>query len=176
MKKVGLIPALAMLLVLSAWPVLADEPIKVGIINPQKILENTKTGKMATTGLEAFVKERQEIINKEEDTITKLKDQLEKQGAVLSPKVREEKQGELERRVGEYQKKVGEMTREVQKQRAQVLKEFNERMEKVVAKIAEKEGISLVLDGNSEGGAVVYAKDSLDLTDKVIKEYDKMAP
>jgi outer membrane protein len=148
----------------------------VGVINAQKVLENTKSGKKATAGLEAFVQERQEIINRDEEAITKLKEQLEKQGTVLSPKSREEKQVELERRIGEYQKRVTEMSREVQKKRGQILREFNDRMEKVVAQIADKEGIALVLDGNSESGAVVYSKGSLDLTDKVIKEYDKITP
>lgn len=176
MKKLLAAWAVALLCVTASSSSAAGQDMKLGVINAQKVLENTKAGQKATAGLEAFVRERQEIINREEDGITKLKEQLDKQGAVLSPKARDEKQAELERRIGEYQKKVGDMTREVQKKRTEVLRAFNDRMEKAVSRIAEQEGIALVLDRNAEGGAVVYAKDSLDMTDKVTKEYDKMTP
>lgn len=168
--------AVGIVLLLVASTAVAGAEFKVGIIDAQKVLENTKAGKKATAGLEAYVKERQEVINRDEESITKLKEQLEKQAAVLSPKAREEKQAELERRLGEYQKKVGEMSREVQKQKGQVLREFNDQLEKIVSRIAAQDGIALILDSNSEGGPVVYADKSLDLTDKVIKEYDKIAP
>jgi outer membrane protein len=152
------------------------ENIKIGTIDAQKILDKTKAGKKAKATLEEFVKSRQKIIDLEEQDIKSLEDELAKQGSVLSEEAKKDKQETFQRKMQDYQNKVAELSKEVQNKKKEVLEDFNRTLEEIVKNIAEKEGYSIILDRNTEGGVLVYAKDSLDLTDRVVQEFDKRAP
>lgn len=151
------------------------ENLKIGTIDAQKILDNTKAGKKAKATMEEYVKSRQKIIDLEEQDIKKLEDELVKQGPVLSAEAKKDKQETFQRKMLDYQKKVAELNKEVQSKKKEVLEDFNKILEQVVKNIAEKDGYTVILDRNSEGGVIVYAKESVDLTDKVIQEFDKRA-
>jgi len=152
------------------------ENLKIGTINAQKVLDGTKAGKKAKATMEEFVKSRQKIIDLEEQEIKSLEDDLAKQGPVLSAEAKKDKQETFQRKMIDYQKKVGELNKEVQSKKKEVLEDFNKTLEQVVKNIADKESYTVILDRNAEGGAIIYAKESVDLTDKVIKEFDKGTP
>jgi len=151
------------------------ENLKIGTIDAQKILDNTKSGKKAKATMEEYVKSRQKIIDLEEQEIKNLEDELAKQGPVLSADAKKDKQEAFQRKMLDYQKKVAELNKEVQSKKKEVLEDFNKTLERVVKSIAEKDGYTVILDRNTEGGVIVYAKESVDLTDKVVQEFDKRA-
>lgn len=151
------------------------ENLKIGTIDAQKILDKTQAGKKAKATMEEFVKSRQKIIDLEEQEIKNLEDEVVKQGPVLSAEAKKDKQETFQRKMLDYQKKVAELNKEVQSKKKEVLEDFNKTLDQVVKNIAEKEGYTVILDRNSEGGGLVYAKESIDLTDKVIQELDKRA-
>jgi outer membrane protein len=169
----GLIGLAAGFFLLAGISVHAAESLKIGTINAQKVLDGTKAGKKAKTTMEEYVKSRQKIIDLEEQEIKGLEEELAKQGPVLSAEAKKDKQEMFQRKMMDYQKKVAELNKEVQTKKKDVLDDFNKSLEQVVKTIAEKEGYTVILDRNTEGGAILYAKESVDLTDKVIQEFDK---
>jgi outer membrane protein len=176
MGRVIMVLVLGMAMLGGASTAHAAEGLKLAFIDAQKVLDNTKAGKRAKETMEQFRDSRQKIIDLEESEIKRLQDDLARQGAVLSPEARRTKEETLQRRFMDYQKKVGELTKELQDKKKDVLEEFNKGLEEVVKRIAEKNGYTLVFDRNAEGGVLVYAQQSLDITDEVIKEYDKTNP
>ena len=161
---------------LAAASVQAADTLKIGYVDAQKVLDGTKAGKKAKADLEEFVKSRQKIIDLDESEIKQLQDDLTRQAAVLSPDARKEKEEALQRKMMEYQKRGGELNKEVQDKRKEVLDNFNKDLEGIVKKVAERDGYTYVIDRNSEGGVLLYAKDSLDLTGDVVKEFEKAFP
>lgn len=171
--------AIGTLLVWIVWivpAVDAADSVKIGYVDAQKILDNTKAGKKSKEGMEEFVKSRQKIIDLDESEIKQLQDDLTRQAAVLSPDARREKEESLQRKVMEYQRRAGEMNKEVQGKKKEVLDKFNKDLEGIVKKVAERGGYSFVIDRNAEGGVLLYAKESFDLTDEVVKEFEKTSP
>jgi len=154
----------------------AADSLKIGYVDAQKVLDNTKAGKKSKDSMEEFVKSRQKIIDLDESEIKQLQDDLTRQTAVLSPDARREKEESLQRKVMEYQRRAGDMNKEVQMKKKEVLDKFNDDLEAVVKKVAEHGGYSYVIDRNAEGGVLLYAKESFDLTDEVIKEIEKANP
>lgn len=154
-------------------PAHSAENLKMAYIDAQKVLDGTKAGRRAKGTMEEFTKSRQKIIDLEESEIKRLQEDLARQGSVLSPEARREKEESLQRKFMDFQKKVSELTKELQSKKRDILEEFNKRLEEIVKRIAEKNGYAFVFDRNSEGGVLLYAKQSLDITDEVIKEYDK---
>lgn len=147
--------------------------LKVAYIDAQKILDNSKAGKRTKVTIEEYVKSRQKIIDLEEEELKRMDSELVKQAAVLSPEARREKEEILKKKFAEYQKRAADLKSEVDNKKLEVIKEFNQGLEEAVKKVAEKEGYTIVLDKNPMGGPLVYAKESLDITVKVVTEYDK---
>src|SRR5207245_9224358 len=81
---------------------------------PQKILDGTKSGKKIKDSLAEYVKIRQKLIDQEEEDLKKIEEDLVKQGAVLSPEAKKEKEESFRRRMVEYQRKVQQFNQEVQ--------------------------------------------------------------
>jgi outer membrane protein len=75
----------------------------------------------------------------------------------------------------EYQQKVAELNREVQEKQRDVLERFRYKAELVVAKVAKRLGLQVVVD-KSKGGATIYHEESLDISGQVIEEFDREHP
>lgn len=166
----------ALLAMASGAAALAAE-LKIGVVEPQKILDSTKAGKKIKDSLGEYVKSRQKIIDLEEEELKKIEEDLVKQSAVLSAEAKKDKEESFRRRMGEYQRKVGQLNQEVQAKKKEMLDEFNKNLEQVVKGIADREKLSLVVEkgDNGAGALVIYSHPSLDLTDRIIKELDKGA-
>ena len=151
--------------------------LKIGVIEPQKVLDGTRNGKKIKDSLQEYVKSRQKIIDLEEEELKKIEEDLVKQSAVLSADGKKEKEETFRKRMMEYQRKVAQLNQEVQNKKKEVLEEFNKGLEQIVKGIADKEKLSLVVEkgDNGAGALVVYSHPSLDITDRVIKELDKGA-
>lgn len=147
---------------------------KIGYINAIKIFDTTKSGKKAKSLLEDYIKARQKIVDQEEDEIKKLEEEITKQGAVLSGEAKKEKEMTFQKKLAAYQKKAVDLNREIQEKKTEVLKEFNKTLEEVVKKVAEKEGYQIIFDKNPDIGTVVYIADSMDLSQKIVEEMDKL--
>jgi len=153
---------------------LADE-LKIGYVDAQAVLDQSKPGQASKEVLEQYVKSRQQLIDTDEEEIRQLEEDLKKQSAVLSADAQKEKQEALQRKYISYQKRAGELTKEVQDRRAEVLKDFNRQLVQAVQHVAERGGYAMVLDKETEGGVVLYAKEPMNLTEQVVKELDRMA-
>lgn len=148
--------------------------VKIAFLDAQKALDGAKEGVRLRQSLDEYVKTRQSVIDLEEKDIKRLKDELDKQAPVLSQEALKLKQGEFEDKVNNYRKKVSELQKEVQDKRLSALDEFNKKLEQSVKQISEKEGYGLVLNKNGDGGAVIYGKETFDITSKVIEQMDKL--
>lgn len=149
--------------------------VKIGVLEPQKVLDGTRNGKKIKDSLQEYVKSRQKIIDLEEEELKRMEEDLVKQKDVLSADAKKEKEESFRKRMMEYQRKVGALNQEVQTKKKEVLDDFNKNLEQIVRTIADKEKLSLVVEkgDNGAGALVIYSHPSLDLTDRVIKELDK---
>ena len=176
--KTGCRMAILAVILALAWSGAAlAADLKIGVIEPQKVLDGTRNGKKIKDSLQEYVKSRQKIIDLEEEELKRMEEDLVKQSAVLSADAKKEKEETFRKRMMEYQRKVGQLNQEVQNKKKEVLEEFNKSLEQIVRGIADKEKLSLVVEkgDNGAGALVVYSHPSLDITDRVIKELDKGA-
>ena len=174
MKQGHMILGAMIAIVLAVWAPAWGAELKVGVVEPQKILDGTKSGKKIKDSLAEYVKVRQKLIDQEEEDLKKIEEDLVKQGAVLSPEAKKEKEESFCRRMVEYQRKVQQLNQEVQAKKKEVLDEFNKTIEQIVRSIADKEKITLVVEksDNGAGSLIIYSHPSLDLTERVMKELD----
>lgn len=148
---------------------------KVAVVDPQKVLNETEAGKKAKDSLNAFMKHRQALIELEEKELKRMEDDLIKQASVLSAAAKKEREDQFRRRATEYQQKVNDLNREVQDKQKEVLEGFRDKVEKVVAKVAQQLGIQVVIE-KGRGGSTIYSDTQLDISGKVIEEFNKGTP
>jgi outer membrane protein len=148
--------------------------LTIGVVEPQRILNETEAGKKAMESLAAFTKSRQSLIEAEEQDLRRMEEELVRQASVLSANAKREREEQFRRRMVEYQQKVNEVNREVQEKQRETLEAFRERVERVVARLAQQMGLVIVVE-KGRGSQTVYSDASLDITSRVIEAFNKEA-
>lgn len=144
---------------------------KIGIVDMQKAVQATAAGKKARESLDAEFKKRKESLDKKKGDIDKMGGDLEKKRSVLSEEVFNKKQMELQEEMMKFQKVVAENQMEIQKKEKELVEPILEKMRKAIAKVAQEKGYSIILE--KQGQSVLFALNDTDLTDEVIKTFEK---
>ncbi|MEQ1793693.1 MAG: OmpH family outer membrane protein [Nitrospira sp.] len=148
---------------------------KIGSLDPARILSDTNFGKKAKDNLAAFSKNRQILIELDEKELRRMEEDFVKQASVLSPTAKREREESFRRRMQEYQQKVTELNREVQEKQKDVMDGFRDKLESIVAKVAKRQGLQIVVD-SGKGGPTLYREDLIDISNQVIEEFNRDYP
>lgn len=156
---------IAALVALSAF---AFAEFKIGIINPQVVLQNSVKGKEAIGRLQALTTAKQ----KKYEALQKAIEALEKE--VLSPalnaETRERKTQDLANKRTEIKRFAEDAQKESMAAQQKEFEAIQKDLMPIIEKVAQENGFSLVLDLNTAG--VTFFDPAIDLTEKVVKSYD----
>jgi outer membrane protein len=167
--------AAGMILLASLPAAQAAEIFKMGVVDPQAVLEKSKAGKKALDGLKEYVTARQKLLSGDEEELRNTEKTLKEQIAKWSDNEKKEKETQFRAKVQEYQKRAQEFNQELQGKQKELVDEYMKKISSATKAVAEKSGFALVVDKGSEQTVkiVIYNKDAIDLTDQVIKEFDR---
>lgn len=143
---------------------------KIAVVDMQRALNETEDGRKAKAQLKKIFEERQKTLDKQQNDLKAMKDSLEKQRDVLSREVLAKKFEEYQKAFGELQTTYMEFQRELQSKEGELTKEIIERMQRIMRRVGQTDGYTLILE-RSEGG-VVYVPINYDLTDLLIQRYN----
>ncbi len=154
----------------------ATEAFKMGVVDPQAVLEKSKAGKKALDGLKEYVSTRQKLLSGDEEDLRNTEKTLKEQAAKLSDTEKKEKETQFRTKVQEFQKRAQEFNQELQGKQKELVDEYMKKISSATKAVAEKGGFALVVDKGSEQTVkiVIYSKDTIDLTEQVIKEFDRV--
>ena len=163
-------------LISSVSGVCAADAFKMGVIDPQTVLEKSKAGKKALDGLKEYVSTRQKLLSRDEEDLRNTEKTLKESASKLSEGEKKEKEAQFRTRIQEYQKRAQEFNQELQGKQKELVDDYMKRIASATQTVAEKGGFSIVVDKGSEQTIkiVIYSKDTIDLTDQVIKEFDRV--
>lgn len=153
---------------------LAAKNFKVGIVDPQAVIEKSKAGKRALATLKEHATIRQKLLKSDEEELKTLQEELQNAKG-LSEKETTAKKGTFQRRVQEYQKRVQEFQQELGVKQRNMVKEYMGKVEQATKAVADRHGFSLVIDKGSDSTLkiVLYSRKGLDITNEVVKEFNK---
>ncbi|MEE2670951.1 MAG: OmpH family outer membrane protein [Bdellovibrionota bacterium] len=149
----------------------AKAEIKVGIVNIQKIISSIEEGKSVNKTLEKSFKSKQKVLKDEEESIKKLITNLQKQDAVLSDAAKAKKAQEINEKRKTAAEKMRQFQAEIQKQEAELKKPILDKLKPVIDDVSKAEKVSLTFEISAS--PPIYAAEKIDLTEKIIKAYDK---
>jgi len=167
MKKI--IVALFAVLLLTT-PAFAE--MKIAYVNLQKALNDSVAGAQAKSEIAAQAKEYETEFKIKQDAFLKLKNELEKQGALLSDNAKAEKIKEYQTQVASLQKFQNDARRKLQQEDEKRTQEILKELSTILKKFGKDGDYSMIIE-RSEGGLIYVADDMIDLTVQLIEAYDK---
>jgi outer membrane protein len=175
MKRTGVISLIG---TVALWltmlsPALSDETGKVAVMNQQLVIEQSKAGKRALEELKAYSITRQKIINADDQELKELQQAI--QDGKLSDSAKQEKQGQFQAKLDAYQRRIADFNREIQQKQREMVAEYSKKVQAAAQAVGEKNGVVAVIDKGSEAAIkiVLYHHPALDVTDQVVKEFDR---
>ena len=100
-----------------------------------------------------------------------MKEELDKQGSILTASARRDKEAAYQKKLRDYQLMVNDANEELQRRDAELAQKLMPEILKIVRTIAEKDKYTLVIDIASM--PVPYFAKENDFSKKVIEEYNK---
>jgi outer membrane protein len=143
--------------------------IKLGYIDMQRALNGSEAGKEAKEQLAARVKKYQDEINVKQEDLKRLKDELEKQGMLLSESARVTKEKDYQNKLKDFQRFTKDAQDELQGKDEEFTRKILEGMEKVIQEYGRKNGYTFIFVKNE---AMLFVDEKSDLTEAVLKLFN----
>jgi outer membrane protein len=152
---------------------LGAESLKVAVMDQQLVIERSKAGKRALEDLKAYQATRQKIITADDQELKDLEQSI--QDGKLSEAAKQEKQNQFQAKLEAYQRRLADFNREVQLKQREMVVEYIKKVQDAAQVVAQREGYIAVIDRGNEAmiRIVIYHQPALDVTDQVVKEFDK---
>jgi len=152
------------------------QPNKVGIIHIQNAIIGTQDGQKAAAELQARFDPRRKDLEKKNSELTVLRDQLQKGSNTLSEEARQRLMRDIDQRTRSLNRDTEDAQAEFDQEQQKLLQGLGEKIMAVIYKYAQDNGYSVILDISSPQTPVLYAANSVDITNDIVALYDKNAP
>jgi outer membrane protein len=164
----SLIAVLALVMTSSAFA------ITVGKVDVQKVLITVNQGVAVRDQLKKSFDDKQSILKKEEDAIKKLQEDYSKKATVINDKEKAKKEREIQEKIMAIQQKTSTYQKEIQDLEQKLKTPILERVKNIVDEVSKSSDVEFVYEAAT--APILYAKSEKDLTDEVVKAYNKKFP
>jgi outer membrane protein len=155
-------------LVLSSSSALATP--RMAVVDIQKIIDGSQTGKNAKDSLQTEMQSKQQKLFQLGKEVEQMRGELSKQAALLSKDALEKRQDLLTQKEREAKRGIEEQRQELKEARDRAIGKLVSEIDVAVKQIATKELYDLVVE--RDDGLVLYAAEDMDISPKVIKLLD----
>jgi len=142
--------------------------LKLAYVDVQRAIQETEEGKAARSRLKSEFDQRRSQIDKKSADLEKMQQEYEKQAPVLSDDAKRKKQEEFQKALLDARKSAGDLQEDMNRQEQQAMSNILQRLQQVVAEIAERESLSFVMDK----GMLLFAPSAADITNEVVRRYN----
>jgi outer membrane protein len=154
----------------------AADAIKVAVVDQQAVMEKSVAGKRALEELKSYSSTRQKIIETDDQELKELERNLQPDAtAKLSDAEKQAKQEAFRAKLEPYQRRIQAFNQEIQAKQREMIAEYSKKIQAAALVVAEKAGYVAVLDKGTDATIriVIYHQPGIDLTDQVVKEFDR---
>jgi outer membrane protein len=148
----------------------ASAQVKVAIVNAQKAMADSDELKKASASVETKYKPRQDELNKLQADLQSIEQQLS--SGKLNQQAAADLQLQGQRKQRDAQRISDDLQADFEKDRQDILGKASQKMQQVIAKLAEEKGVDVIIDASQ----TLYFKPTLDLTADAVAAYNKAYP
>lgn len=166
-------------LLLASLPFLAQaaskDSFRVGVLDPQAVIEKSKAGGRALATLKEHAQARENILKSDQKELERMQEDLKVNEGKGSDPEQKQKQERFAQKFQEWQKRGQEYQAELSQKQKDLVMEYMKKIEEATQAVATRHGFDLVVDKGSENTLkiVLFSRDGLDLTNEVVKEFDR---
>lgn len=146
--------------------------LKIGVVDLNRALNNSKAGKRSKNILLASKNQKQNELKAKTRDLKEKRDQLQN-NMMLKPAVREKRKKNLQKQTLALRREMRIAQRELQIRERKLTESIYIELKTVIAEIAKKEKFNLILEKNASQVILYSSKKFEDITNKVIKRYDR---
>ena len=171
MKRIGavlFIVAFSIFFVLPA--VQAAETLKIGIFDLQKVIKESKTVESYRQKLGKDADAKKKLFSDKQNAVRQTDEKLKKDAAKLKPNERKTLEDKLQAETKELQRLKEDIELQLKKADRELTDKVLRDINAIIQQIYEKENYSIIFEKSAAG--VINFRNTLDITDKVIKAYD----
>jgi len=166
MLKIG---TFCLLAVLFGALTAAAQTSKVGFVNPQRIINESKIGRIAQEDLARLGREKDRRVSEALQEVEVIKQELSK--GLLSVSEEQAREKALRLAAREYEQLVEQSNLDIQGEERRLIQFVMRRADSILRRIAEEMGFTMILTDPEIMG---YVAPSVDITDRVIRELNGM--
>ena len=152
----------------------AQATVLVGLVDIQKIITTIKEGKGVQKTLEKAFNDKKTVLKKDEEKIKKAQEDYKKQSMVLAEQARMNKEREIQESMMKLQSKTMEFQKEIKKMEQEMKKPILEKLRPIIDEISKANAVAMTFELSA--APIIYAEAKKDITEDVIKAYDKKYP
>ena len=160
-----------LLLAVISTPGWAQERVKIGVIDVQRVVAESAAGKRAGERLQAQVKKAEADTLKERQDLERLRSELDKKGPLLKEDERRNLEMDFQKRSVNLQRTMGDLQQEIQLKEREMMQSILKDLEGVVSDVGKAEKFTLILARSQ----LLFVDQSIDITSKVIESFNSRA-
>lgn len=149
-----------------ASPAFAD---KFAVVDLQRAVTETEDGMRAKATLKKLFEQRQTELSKAEQALSAEKTKLDTEGPKLSREEYAKRVEVLQREMMKLNQQMMQYQQELAAKQAELLDRIHQGILAIIRRIATQDGFDMVVNR----AAVSYARTDMDITDRVITQYNK---
>lgn len=166
MKRIGLF---LLVFIMISGSALASG--KIAYVEVQRVLETSEPGEKALGQLTQRFEDMRSELDRERANVEKMREELQKQSLVLSQDAQEDLEAELRTKVREFQEMFQAYQARMQQEEQELSEPIIDMLFDIINEYGQKHEYSLILD--AQGSGLIYASESLNITDQIIEELNK---
>ncbi len=147
----------------------AAADMKVGVMNVQKVLVSSVSGKAAKEKFDQKMQDLQSKFKVEEQELVDMQSEIEKKSSAWSEETKQVKMREFQKKRRELQEKSEDARFELKTLQDKELAPILKSLEGVVEAFGEKNGYTLILDSKA---GVIFFTEAVDISDQLVKDLD----
>lgn len=172
-RTVALLVAVAGLAVGVLAPAAAQSSIKIAVIDVNRIMTDSQRGKAVLAGIEKMQAERSAQLKAMNEELTEMQKRFQEGRLSLAEDKLAELQGQIEEKDRLFKRAREDAERDIQKRRADEIEKVESAVFPIINTLGKEGGYTLIFNKFQSG--LVYAEDTVDITNEVIKRLDSTA-
>ena len=163
--------AVTVFIIVGLWgPVWAADVAKIGTVDFQRIIDLSDAGKAAQEKLNKQAKEMEADLKSKGAAIEEGQKQFEREALVMNKEMKDAKEREMRIKINDFKQLQQRYTGVARELQFRLVGQIRNDVDKLVKELGQQEGFLLILERKEAG--VIYMPSTIDITDKVIKQYN----
>jgi outer membrane protein len=154
----------------------AGAPVKIAALDVRGAIVSTAEGKEAAIELQSKFAPRQTDLQNMQKQIEDIQSRLQNGAATLSDEEKASLQRQADLSGHELQRGQDDLQEQVNAAQQDIVDRIGRKMLDVVDRYARENGIAVVLDSSTQGGAILYRAEQVDITADIVRLYDAAYP